>query len=84
MMLQSNLELPPIGDSSRPTVGPTISAVASPGFSDESAYGDDHLHLRDAIQKSMTLPLPSGLLRFREGLRAGNPPVKSAVQDPLR
>ena len=82
MMLQSNLELPPIGDSSRPTVGPTLSAVASPCISDEPAYGDDHL--RDAIQKSMTLPLPSGLLRFREGLRAGNPPVKSAVQDPLR
>ena len=37
------LELPPIGDPLRPAAGTTLPTVAGPGFSDEPAYGDDHL-----------------------------------------
>ncbi len=38
-----DLELPPVGASSWPATGSTLPTVASPGFSDEPACGDDHL-----------------------------------------
>lgn len=39
-------------------MGPTLPTVANPSFSDEPAYGDDHLREK-AIQNSMTLSLRS-------------------------
>src|SRR5215204_4182806 len=37
------LEAPPIGNFSWPAARTTLPAVAGPGFSDEPAYGDDHV-----------------------------------------
>jgi hypothetical protein len=42
-----DLEAPPIGDFLRLAAGTTLPTVASPGFSDEPAYSDDHLREGD-------------------------------------
>src|SRR5215203_1030497 len=72
-----NLEPPPIGDFSWPEAGSTLPTVASPSFSYEPAYSDNHVREGDP---KFDDPIPA--LSTPHELLVGVLPGVCALHDP--